>query len=98
MGLAASHLPSSFLTEFDPHKPRVFKPKQRVEPLKPELHIDDILSDLGYGKFKNVVVLSGAGMSVSAGIPAFRTAGGLYDQTSAFNEDDSTRHSNLFRP
>lgn len=35
------------------------------------------------GKAKNVMVLSGAGMSTAAGIPDFRSAGGLYDSSSS---------------
>jgi len=38
------------------------------------------------GKYKNVVVLMGAGCSVSAGIPDFRTPGtGLYSQVQKYN-------------
>ena len=32
------------------------------------------------GKFSNVIVMAGAGISVSANLPDFRSKGGLYDQ------------------
>lgn len=35
------------------------------------------------GEFRKVVVMAGAGISVSAGIPDFRSKGGLYDQVRA---------------
>ncbi|CAK9116696.1 unnamed protein product [Durusdinium trenchii] len=39
-----------------------------------------IVSELKAGKFSNVVVMAGAGISVSANLPDFRSKGGLYDQ------------------
>eukprot|EP00493_Phyllostaurus_siculus_P027044 UN27390 len=48
--------------------------------------IDALIKGLKSKRFKNIVVLAGAGMSVSAGIPDFRTPGtGLYDNLQKYN-------------
>lgn len=39
-----------------------------------------LVDDLREGRFERVVVLAGAGISVSANLPDFRSPGGLYDQ------------------
>ena len=39
-----------------------------------------LLSDLRAGKLQKIVVMAGAGISVSANLPDFRSKGGLYDQ------------------
>ena len=38
--------------------------------------VEDLISALG--KAKNIIVLAGAGISVSCGIPDFRSKGGIY--------------------
>ena len=48
--------------------------------------IDSLAKKLANSEYKNVVVLIGAGASVSAGIPDFRTPGtGLYDSLQKYN-------------
>jgi len=52
----------------------------------PPLTLFEIGKRLKEGTFKKVMVLSGAGVSVSAGIPDFRTPGtGLYDNLQKYN-------------
>jgi NAD-dependent SIR2 family protein deacetylase len=48
--------------------------------------VEALCDALKQGVFKRVVVMAGAGISVSAGIPDFRTPGtGLYSQLEHFN-------------
>jgi len=42
--------------------------------------VAELVEDFHEGRIKQVVVLSGAGISVSANLPDFRSPGGLYDQ------------------
>jgi NAD-dependent deacetylase sirtuin 2 len=48
--------------------------------LKEDLSLQAVANAITEGKCKNIIVMSGAGISVAAGIPDFRTPGtGLYD-------------------
>ena len=44
-----------------------------------EKSIQDFYESLANGLYKSIVVVLGAGVSVSAGIPDFRSPGGLYE-------------------
>ena len=96
---ARSHHMTGFLDAFVPDKARTFSRRVRFpQQQRPVLTIQDVMAGLVAGQYRNIVVLSGAGMSVAAGIPAFRTKGGLYDQTSAFNEPNLQQHRVNFTP
>ena len=45
-----------------------------------EFSYDDLVQGLKENRFKKILVMTGAGISVSAGIPDFRSPGtGIYD-------------------
>ena len=46
---------------------------------KDQLHLQGIADAILANKFKNIIVMTGAGISVAAGIPDFRSANGLYE-------------------
>lgn len=57
-----------------------------TQPSTLPLTIESLAKKLANSEYKNVVVLVGAGASVSAGIPDFRTPGsGLYDRLQKYN-------------
>jgi len=52
---------------------------RKLPVLRPKLTEQDFVNKLARGDFKSVVVCTGAGVSTSAGIPDFRSAGGLFE-------------------
>jgi len=50
-----------------------------VEQANTYQHLNIIAERIKSGHIKNIVLLTGAGMSVAAGIPDFRSPGGMYD-------------------
>lgn len=56
------------------------------EPVLPSLDLRGVAKHISSGKAKNIVVMCGAGISVNAGIPDFRTPGtGLYSRLEEYN-------------
>ena len=56
--------------------------------LEPEKNFtyQNLVDGLKTNKFKNIMVMTGAGVSVSAGIPDFRSPGtGIYDNLKEYN-------------
>lgn len=63
-----------------------------VEPSEQKDFTYEMLIDgLKQGNFKKIIILTGAGISVSAGIPDYRSAGGVFENL------DMTKHG-LIRP
>uniref|UniRef100_A0A0G4HJ15 Deacetylase sirtuin-type domain-containing protein n=1 Tax=Chromera velia CCMP2878 TaxID=1169474 RepID=A0A0G4HJ15_9ALVE len=59
---------------------------QRLSVLNGQANVKAVAERIRSGKVKNVVVMTGAGLSVAAGIPDFRSPGaGLYSQLQKYN-------------
>ena len=55
------------------------------------LDVDGVVEYIKDGRAKNIIVMAGAGISTSAGIPDFRTPGsGLYDNLKKYNLPNPT--------
>ena len=64
-------------------------PSGPTPPLLPSFTLDAIASLISSGRARRLIVLTGAGISVSCGIPDFRTPGtGLYSNLQRFNLPD----------
>lgn len=63
---------------------KVEKKVEIVKVLK-ELTIESIASSIKKKEYKNIIVLTGAGISTGAGIPDFRSSEGLYNQIRKLN-------------
>ena len=60
--------------------------KRRLHEISAPESIKSIAELLSSNKYKNIIILTGAGVSCNAGIPDFRTPGtGLYDNLSKYN-------------
>ena len=65
-----------------------FVPQPKREPprLPSDFRYEDLVQGLKEGRFRKILVFTGAGISVSAGIPDFRSPGtGIYDNLQEYN-------------
>lgn len=69
-----------------------------LPPRTPPITFDKLIEKLQKKEFQNVAVLTGAGISVAAGIPDFRTPGiGLYSRVAELNLPELERPEDIFR-
>ena len=62
-----------------PPPPPSAPPPRRISPRLPSLDLAGVAKFLASDECRSVVLLTGAGVSCGAGIPDFRSAGGMYD-------------------
>merc|ERR1712130_656763 len=84
------HVPRStevtILSDFSTHTIERIPDHDPSLPDRPRLSFENILENLKNGKYKNIMLCVGAGISTAAGIPDFRTPGtGLYDNLAKYN-------------
>jgi len=72
----------------DPH-PDSSTPLPLLRAAMREERLDAIAADILEGRVRRILVLAGAGLSVSAGIPDFRSSSGLYNNLAASGLDAS---------
>ena len=66
----------------------------KVEGEKKKLSLEDLAADLSKGAYKRIAIMTGAGISVSAGIPDFRSPKtGIYANLQKYN---LTRPEDIF--
>ncbi|EFA80812.1 ankyrin repeat-containing protein [Heterostelium album PN500] len=82
---------SEFLDTFDVNKKKIARSRddnaaelEDRNAEKGEDRLKRIAHDIEVGKIKNIVFLTGAGISVSSGIPAYRTKDGIYNRSKTF--------------
>lgn len=46
------------------------------------ISMDRLISDINSGRYKNIIILSGAGISTNAGIPDYRSSSGIFSKLS----------------
>ena len=91
----SDELLAQMLTNFS-EKLSLEEPKRKTDTFnhkltKDKLHLEGVAEGIKNGVFKNIIFMTGAGISVSAGIPDFRTPGtGLYSQLEKYNLDSPT--------
>ena len=65
--------------------------------LLPPLSEEELFDNIIAGRYKNIVVLTGAGISTSAGIPDYRSGGGIFDILTAMKDFPTERFPEIQR-
>lgn len=75
---------------------RQIEPEEAPEPVLSSFDLKGVAEKIKSGDVRNIIVMAGAGISVSAGIPDFRTPGtGLYDNLQKYNLPQPTDVFNI---